>query len=531
MPPSFPLLTPISMSRKASDQVHRLIRSMDAAEKRYFKLYAGRHLIQGRSNHLILFNAIAAMEEYDEEALLRRFKGRGFTARFAIAKQRLHNTILESLSAYHAHSSMDARLRRRMHEVEVLYQRALYADAERHLAGVERLAARHEKLHVLAEVQVWRRRLLERTHYQGANADTLHDQREQASWLLARMTELDALWDLKSEVFLTLYGEGQARSIAQVDRVRAIMERPGRPQVDAHSSAQARYLHHHLEAVAGFATGDLEASHAHLLANRDLLEAERPTFIDEPYRLLAVLSNLAYVCTRIGRFDEAREHLRAYRLAPAAWRMPETEDLEMKLFATGTSLELSIHCASGEFEHALAMVPTIERGLERHGEALGALRRAGCMFQVAVAHFGGGRPTEALRWCHRLLNETHQDQGGIVSYARLLELMLRLETDDKELLPYTLRNTERYLKGRSRTHRFEQVFLRLVRDLLKPLEPRQQRAAFQRFHDDLAQLAGEPLEQPAFEHLDPLTWAESHLSGRPYGELVRERARGKSRAA
>lgn len=519
------------MSRKASDQVHRLIRSMDAAEKRYFKLYAGRHLIRGKSNHLLLFNAISAMETYDEEALLQRFKGRGFTARFAIAKQRLHNTILESLSAYHAQSSVDARLRRRMHEVEVLYQRALYADAERHLAGVERLATRHEKLHVLVEVQVWQRRLMERTHYQQATIATLSDQRERAAWLRSRLTELDALWDLKSEVFLTLYGEGQARSIVQVERVRAIMARRDRPEVDAHSSAQARYLHHHLEAVAAFATGDLETSRTHLLANRELLEAERPKFMDEPYRLLAVLSNLAYVCTRTGRFTEASEHLRAYRLAPSAWQMPETEDLEMKLFATGTSLELSIHCASGAFEQALAMVPAVERGLERHGLALGTLRRTGCMFQVAVALFGGGRPVEALRWCHRLLNEARDDQGGIVAYARMLELMLRLETDDKELLPYTLRNTERYLKDRSRTHRFEQVFLRLVRDLLKPLDHRQQHAAFRRFHDDLTLLAEDPLEQPAFEHLDPLTWAESHLTGRPYGELVREKARGGSRAA
>lgn len=519
------------MARKASDQVHRLIRSMDAAEKRYFKLYAGRHRIKGQSNHLLLFNAIAAMEEYDEGDLLQRFKGRGFTARFAIAKQRLHNTILESLSAYHAHSSVDARLRRRMHEVEVLYQRALYADAERHLAGVERLATRHEKLHVLVEAQVWRRRLMERTHYQGVTTAEMDDQRERAAGLLSRMAELNALWDLKSDVFLALYGEGQARSVAQVERVRSIMAHPGRPRVDERSSGQARYLHHHLESVAAFATGDLEASRAHLLVNRDLMTTQRALFIDEPYRLLAVLSNLAYVCVRTGRFDEARDHLHAYRLAPAEWRMPETEDLEMKLFATGTSLELSIHCASGAFDQALAMLPAVERGLDRHGEALGALRRTGCMFQMAVALFGGGRPAEALRWCHRLLNEAHDDQGGIVAYARMLELMLRLEIDDKDLLPYTLRNTERYLKDRLRTHRFERIFLRLMHDLLKPGDQRQERAAYQRFHDDLALLAAEPLEQPAFEHLDPLTWAESHLTGRPFGDLVRERARGKNRAA
>ncbi|MCC6578788.1 MAG: hypothetical protein IT228_15720 [Flavobacteriales bacterium] len=516
------------MTSRVSDQVHRLIRSMSPAEKRYFKLYAGRHRIQGGGNHLLLFDAIGGMEAYDEEALLRRFKGRGLTARFAVAKQRLHDSLLQSLSAFHAASSVDARLRRRLHEVELLYGRALYDDAERHLLGVRRLALRHEKLHVLIEVQHWQRRLMERTHYHSVTAAALEEQDREAAHLLEQLAELDQFWDRKSRVALALYGQGQARSAGQVEQVRAIAGCEGGTK--PYGTAQARYLHHHLLAATAIATGDLETGLQHLLTNRDLLEEQRAAFVDEPHRILAVLSNLAHVCMRTGRYAEAIGHLEAYRRAPAEWCMPHTGDLALKLFATGTTMELSILCASGAFEKALTLVPAMEQGLQHHGNALGTLRRAGCQFQVAIALFGGGRAAEALRWCHRLLNDAHDSPGGFAAHARLLELMLLLETGDQDLLPYALRNTERYLKGHLRAHRCEQLLLRLVRDLLKARDRAQEIAAYQRAHDGLVPLANDPLEQPAFEHLDPLTWVRSRITGRPYGQLVRERAGGRHAA-
>src|SRR5436190_8087617 len=111
------------MPSKAHDHVHRVIRSMTRAEKRYFKLYTGRHVLEGQSNQQLLFDAIAAMDDYDESALLARFRHEAFTNRFAITKRRLYETILRSLGAFHAESSVDSRLSRLLHQVEILYKR------------------------------------------------------------------------------------------------------------------------------------------------------------------------------------------------------------------------------------------------------------------------------------------------------------------------------------------------------------------------------------------------------------------------
>ena len=84
------------MPRKSQDHVHRLIRSMTRAEKRYFKLYIGRHVVEASSNHGVLFNAIADMEVYDERALMERYANEAFTHKFAITKRRLYGAILVS---------------------------------------------------------------------------------------------------------------------------------------------------------------------------------------------------------------------------------------------------------------------------------------------------------------------------------------------------------------------------------------------------------------------------------------------------
>lgn len=116
--------------------MHRLIRSMSAAEKRYFKLHAAR-MGQDAGKQAMLFDAIAAMEHYDEEALLARFRNEAFARHFAIAKRRLYEAILHSLEAFHAESSVDARIHRLLHQVEILHRRALYADAQRVLLSAQ----------------------------------------------------------------------------------------------------------------------------------------------------------------------------------------------------------------------------------------------------------------------------------------------------------------------------------------------------------------------------------------------------------
>ena len=114
------------MSNKASDQLFQLIKSLNKSEKRYFNLYASRHTLGEKNNYVILFDAIDKQNEYDEASILKQFKKEAFINKFSITKARLYDVILDSLTAFHSASSIDAQLKRDLHCAEILYKKTLY---------------------------------------------------------------------------------------------------------------------------------------------------------------------------------------------------------------------------------------------------------------------------------------------------------------------------------------------------------------------------------------------------------------------
>lgn len=520
------------MSNKAHDHLHRLIHSMSRAEKRYFTLHVKRNAVAGHSNHQLLFDAVAGMEVYDEAALLKRFHNEPFTHRFAIAKRRLYETVLRSLDAFHAENSLEARIHRGLHQVRILYDRALYEDAAKLLSGVHRLARQHDKQPALFAVLEWEHRLAERDNYAHLENGQLEQLAQRTQDLRMEQQEIDELWELKSRLFMTLYRKGKARDPSMRDEVARLLAMDPLKDSQDGRTAKAQFLHHHVQSAGAFALDDLEACRNNLLANLALLHNDQGRTMQEPNVVLSVLSNLAFVCVALGLHDEALEHLKAFRNAPADWNMPENDDLELKLFSTSYSLELGVHTRLGQSDRAMDLLPAVERGLSRYGKLLGPIRRAGFHYQLAYVHMMAGMPDQALRWANRLLDELSAEEStDLAAAGRLLYLALLFETGKMDLLAYALRNTERSLKAWGCMHRFEPIFMALLRTLLRAPNSAQQLQAFADFRNAMAPVVSDPLEANILDHFNALAWADSKLSGRPFATELQEAAIGQDKAA
>jgi len=520
------------MSNKAHDHVHRLIFSMSRAEKRYFTLFAKRHAQAGQSNHQRLFDAISAMEVYDEQVLLERFKQAAFTHRFAITKRRLYEMILRSLDAFHAEGSLDARIHRGLHQVRILYDRSLYEDAAKLLHGLRRLARQHDRQPALFAVLEWERRLAERDNYAHVDQEQLERLSAELNDLRAEQQELDELWTLKSRLFFTLYRKGRARDEGMRKTIADLLAAEPLKDVSKAHTSKARFLHHHIHSAAAFATDDLVACHSHLEANRILLEQDRDRFDQEPVLVLSVLSNLAFVCVALGRYTDALKHLHAFRAAPEVWNMPQNEDLDLKLFSTSYSLELDMYTRLGQCDRAMALVPAVERGLSSYAERLGPIRRAGFHYQLAYLHLMAGQPDGALRWTNRLLDGLSAEESNELATAgKLLYLVVLYEAGKKDLLAYALRNTERFLKARGAMHRSEPLFMGLMRALLRAHDSVQERQVLVDFRDAMSTLANGPVGGNVLDQFNALAWADAKLSDRPFALVVQEGALRHDQAA
>lgn len=514
-----------------NDHVHRLIHAMTRSEKRYFKLHLARSTSGTvRSNHAALFDAIAAMDEYDQEQLKERFKDAPFMKHFPIAKRRLYEALLNSLDAYHVDGSVQARLRRMLHQTEILFDRSLHQEAARLLRSVEALAQEHHAHAVLLEVVAWRRRLMERTNYQEGRPEELEQLADAAANALRQWEEHDRLWHLKSRSFITLYRTGKARDEQELGTLATMAQDPLLADDHVPSTPRAQYLYHHIRSAIAFARGDLQGCRTDLERNQALLNAEQVLVHEEPQLLLGVLGNLLHVHTLLGEPDRAQQCLKEFRRIPMMLPTAPTPDLERRLFAMGASMELALLSRTGRFRKAIERLPEFEEGLARHGEQLGVLRSGGLWFQIAWAHLGDGNDRQALRWVHRLLNLAGVDaHPELHMLARLLHLLVLAATGEWDQLHAALRNTERLLRSRQRTYALEQAILQFAHERCRKKHigaPADHVA----LRDELARCAADPAENALFDHFDPWVWAESKVSGRSMSEVAAQ-GRGTREAA
>ncbi len=512
------------MSNDPEDHVHRLIQSMTRAEKRYFKLYATRHVVGGASHYSQLFDAVAAMPVYDEQVIHRRFAGQAFLRHFTVMKHRLYESILGSLEAFHANGSIDARLRRSLHQTELLFQRGLYMDAQRMLRGAKALATQHGRSTVLLDVLAWERRLMERANYQGVFELDVRRLVHEGVELRTALEEEEVLWSLKSRSFMLLYSEGKARSEERAAALRELLVHPLLQDSATPRTPKARYLQHHVRSAVAFALNDLPTCEQQLALNDALLLEEELHFRDEPNLRLGVMSNLAYVRMRLGRHAQALQGLKEFKLVPAQLPVAPSPDMELKVFAMGASLELTVLCRMGEFDKALAKLDTVQEQCARYSGRLSVLRLSSIRFQAAWACFGAGDREGARSWCQELLNEKGVDQHPeIHSLGRLLYLLVLLALGRTDLLTYELRNVDRFLRSHARDHGVERELINYVRKRMRATSLPEQLRAHSELVAGLTELEKDPLELGVFDHFDPLCYAMAQASGRTMAEVARER--------
>lgn len=514
------------MSNTVSDQLFVLIKSLSKPEKRYYKLFSTRSSAPKKpNNHHLLFDAIDKQDVYDEEALKHKFRKHSFTKRFSITKNRLYNSILRSLDAYHANSSIDAELRRLLHAVEILYKKSLYDQSYKMLRSAKKLAYKHEKNTILIEILNWEKMLIEKDNYEGVTDSDIDAILEEDRHIAKFIEVYNEFWNIKSHVFNQLFRKGKARSESDLNKFKQFIDHTLLNRSDDELFTQSRYLRYHIYSAFYFGTGDYLKCYDFLQQNIALIEAHYPLFKEEPNTYVSVLTNAIYVGMQLKRFEEAFDYLSKLRKVPEKWVVASNENLEIRLFNSAYSIELTLYALTGDFEKGLGIVEEVELGLQKYRQKMSSVRKASFYFSIAILYFGAGHYTEALRWINELLNNINIDESeDIHCFAQLLNLVIHLELGNKRLIPYTLKSTSRYLETRNRVYKFETAMLRFIGSALKAEDEEDIRGTYSALLDALLPLQKDPFESTAFEHFDFISWARSKVEDRSFKALVQAKA-------
>jgi hypothetical protein len=509
----------------ASDELHRLIRSLSQSEKRFFKIYASRHVIGEGNNYVLLFDAIAKQRSYNEKALKEKFAGIPFMKRFAAVKNYLHQLIIRSMRNFHSASTIDIELKEMLIDIDFLYQKGLYKQCEKLHRKAEKLAVETDKKTRLLEILEWKARLL-----QVRNKDS-EPERFHQSVFSEESRILDSIrlsLQLKSEVldaFSLIRKKGFARSEKDLELMKDLLKKYGKLDYSKLTFNDKYYLNY-IHTVYHTSSGDNKKSVMFTKRNIELLESIPFKLREEEFeKYLVTLNNMVVNCIHLQRINETGPYIRKIR-SLATHNIREN----ILLWATSYKLVLGVSIRSADFEQAERIANEVISGINFYFDKIPATDIVTFKYNIAIVYFANGKYSKAIKALNEIINDNDNEyslRDDIQSFARIIRLIVFWEKGEHEMLPYAALSAYRFLYKRKRLYKFENIVLQFIRKQLPLIDSgAKQASAFRELKKELELLVKDPLEKKALEYFDFITWIESKLDKKEFRVLSKEKISG-----
>jgi hypothetical protein len=431
----------------------------------------------GEQNYMVIFDLIEAVEEYDEAQVLAQITDPKLRAQFAVQKTYLHKLILRSLRNFHHESSLDFELKELLMNVELLFRKDLLSQCLKQLAKAERLAIENEKFEYLFEINSLKislqlkahegdlerleqviERIFTEVHQNFDRYENIQLFRQIAHrMLLLNRSAQQALTEEAKEAYATLMAN-------------PVLQDPGKP----HSRRamvyylQTWFIHH-------FAHGDYPASYEFALRMVELMEAHPHLVAERPENYINIHQNKVVLSTFVRPLEESLallDRLRSFAKRFPKVRFEQVTINRVPVFAG--NLELHLLMRSGRHAEAAQQLPQVLAIIEspqfRYNLNEGYIV-VDIFFKAACIYFITRDYRKALQYVHRILNQEGLNaQFETYVNARILHVLILLETDEMTMFDHALVALNRYLREKGKLLDFERRLLNFLR-LTGALQP------------------------------------------------------------
>jgi hypothetical protein len=476
-----------------------LVKSLTKTEKRYFKLFVSNQ--KSDTNYLQLFNVIDKQEQFDEEAIRKKFKGETFVNQLHVAKIYLYELILRSLRNYHSNDSVSGQILNLLRDTDILYRRELYEASLLKIEKAEKLALRYEKIVLLLEVLQWKRKLLlTQAGPAGEGANVILDAEKSA---LGRLHDLHNYWHKTHNVFEFVKGKS---SLKELDVRQA-------------TTLQAMTLHRHLLYSIYFMNGQMRKAEDEIALLISFLEKDPLRIEDDPGSYVTAISNKIGLLLAQKRWDETGNLILQMRTVPAKYKLTSQNNFTVRLWLRIFNLELEVYRDTLQLSKATVLIREVEKFMRDHKNSIPDNYRIMLYYQVACIYFLKQDFSRSLVWINEIVNINF---GGtrpeLQCFARILNLMIHFELNNIIVLRYAVDSCRRFLKKMKMLGSFEKELLILFSRL--SLAPNvghagiiRERASYlaEHFMSDLEKMR---------DYIDIRAWLETRKStGKKYSKV------------
>ncbi|SHJ46754.1 hypothetical protein [Aquimarina spongiae] len=458
---------------KKSEELFHLIQSLSKSEKRYFKLSA-----QGSDSaeYLVLFDAIEAQKEYDEQEIKTIFKDKAFVNQLTTIKNYLKHRILQSLRNYHAKISKNTELLDILRNVEILFHKGQYTICDSELKRAEKKAKSFQQDTLLFHIQDWKRKV-----YQALNPQDFETLRtiilEQKTTLKSTNEYIDLL-------------------LANIDPTQFSLSHKKSGSLQ---NKTLKTLHKYRKLLL---SKDPEKARRTL---EDLIKEweQYPEMLHEFFPMyFSVCNNLLGFL--VFRKEYKKAFVRILLIKQKASQVTTTSASLIKEKLRLYNIELEIHRNLKELHTTHEVIQEIQEFMTQHATLIPNNYRLSFSYQFAAIYFTKNDYKTSLHWINAILNrQTKKDRKDLITYTHWLNLLVHYELGNGFTLRYLIDNFKKHLKKQENIVSYQKILLKFLSKTVE-CTSQEKRKAFITLKEELIL---NPIPEDVLGYIDFEDWA------------------------
>jgi hypothetical protein len=510
------------MPKRSPDEVFQLVKTLEKAEKRNFKLFMGRNAASEELKIIQLFDAMDRMEQYDEDLLLRKNKVIR-KSQLSNLKAHLYRQILSSLRIMKDEDNIDIRLHEQLDHARILYNKGLYQQSLKILARIKELARSHN------QITFWLQALFFEKKIESLHITRSFDNR--AEELAREVDELDdrlVMVGRLSNLALQLYGwyirVGHVRNKAEVRSVKEFFRSHMPEDAMSYKGFYERLYLFQSQAWYGFILQDLLMYYKSCQRWVDLFEKEPGMRKVEAQQYIKGIHNLLNAHFMLMNREKFLETLGQFRAFSGSREANMNANNRVQTFVYLYIARINLHFMEGTFTEGLGLVPEIEEKLDEFAQQLDRHRVLIFYYKIACLYFGSGDREKTIEYLNRIIHWKADLRVDLQCYARLLHLIAHYELGNYEILESLIKSVYRFMHKMKNLSVVEKEVLGFLQRSFHK-DPRKLKPDFRILRDKLRKYEQSPLERRSFMYLDFVSWLESRIREVPVQDIIRARSR------
>jgi len=513
------------MSKRSSERLFLLIKSLNKAEKRIFKFYASRGKNTGDEKFIRLFDFIDKQEKYDEKKILKQAPDLK-KVQLSNLKAHLYQSILESLELYNSEEDIEIQLRHSLNQINILYNRALYEQCHKIIAQGKKLAQKYDKILLLFEFVEFEKKLLTKSiekdiHQQAIETIT------QSEELATHIRNTRRFQNLSLKLYAYYLQIGFIRNSRDFDIANRYLysSLPAFKEEEL-SFNEKMFLY---QSFTGYYYFVQDAFRAYDYAQKWLLLFNKnPNYIQPKFEYyLKAFNNVVAAQFRLSYYDDFIKNAKQFSELKNLDFFKLSFNHKLLIFKYSTIHLINSYFMTGEFTKGAKAIPDIYHEFKIYESKLDKHSRTIFYYKFACMYFGDDNYTQTIYWLNKIINDKDDSiRSDIQGFSRILILLSHWELKNNEFIEYFMRSTIRYLKKIEDFHLFQKYMLEFIRDLGSGL-PEKIDSSLNKLYKNLKPLQGNPYEKRAFAYFDILSWLESKLQNKSNQLIIHEKAKRK----